>query len=60
MPVHPFPVDRLEGLIAVDDGLSPDAAAERLLRFGPNDIIEAPPAGATCWRKAHPIPCFGS
>ncbi len=43
MPVHPFPVDRLEGLIAVDDGLSPDAAAERLLRFGPNDIIEAPP-----------------
>lgn len=44
MPVHPFPPDRLEGLLAVDDGLSPDAAAARLLRFGTNDIIETPPS----------------
>lgn len=43
MPVRPFPADRLDGLLAVDGGLSPDAAAARLLRFGANDIIETPP-----------------
>ena len=42
-----FPRSRIEGLVGHAQGLSSAQAAERLSRYGPNDIVETPSSG---WR----------
>ncbi|MGZ9076578.1 MAG: P-type ATPase, partial [Burkholderiaceae bacterium] len=42
-----FPRSRIEGLVGHAEGLTTAQAAERLSRYGPNDIIETPSSG---WR----------
>ena len=44
--MHNFPQDRLQGLDAPTEGLTPSEAAARLQRFGPNRIVET---GALGW-----------
>lgn len=44
MTARAIPSDRFEGLYHADQGLTTDEAAARLARFGPNDIVTAPPA----------------
>ena len=41
------PTERLHGLLGADKGLTAAEAAERIRRYGPNDIVEAPPG---TWR----------
>ncbi|MFI5214943.1 MAG: cation-translocating P-type ATPase [Candidatus Limnocylindria bacterium] len=40
---RPLPPDRIEGLLEPERGLAREEAAARLARFGPNQVIEAPP-----------------
>lgn len=42
MTARAIPPGRLEGLYHAESGLSPEDAAARLARFGPNDIVIAP------------------
>ena len=40
---RPLPPDRIEGLLEPARGLVREEAAARLARFGPNQVVEAPP-----------------
>ena len=44
MTRRPVPLARLESLLTSERGLTAAEVSERRLRYGPNDIVEAPPS----------------